>query len=212
MREGDRGGAVGIGGHERVEEFGVLLALAHGIAFDGEVEQPPHACLQRLHDLGEERVAGGGDEFAVERGVGLGAGLGVGAGADALLEPVEVARAGVRGGEAGGDGFEAGAHIEEVGDVLGGRDGDDAALAGDGGDEAVSREALEGFAQGDAGDLELGGEVAFDEAGAGAEPDGDDALAQRPVDLVGSAHVAPSAAPGGRKPVKGIPSMLMVYR
>nr|WP_232014059.1 hypothetical protein [Glycomyces terrestris] len=170
----------------------MLLALAHGVAFDGEVEDPPHAGLQRLHDLREERVPGGGHELAVEGRVRLGARLGVGAGEDALLEPEQVLGSGVRGGEPRGDRFEPGAHVEQVRDVLRGGDGDDAALAGDGGDEAVGGEPLERLAQRDAGDLELGGEVALDEPRAGAQPDGDDALAQRPVDLVGSAHLAPS--------------------
>jgi hypothetical protein len=201
VRQGDRRGPVRVGLQECGEEFGVLFALADGVAFDGEVEDPPHARFERLHDLREERVLRGGDEFAVEGGVRLGARFGVGAGEDALLEQEQVRGSGVGGGEARGDRFEAGAHVEEVGDVLRGGDGDDAALAGDGGDEAVGGEALEGLAQGDAGDLELGGEVAFDEPRARAQPDGDDALAKRPVYLVGSAHVAPFAAPGGRKPV-----------
>ncbi|GAA1686557.1 hypothetical protein GCM10009830_37550 [Glycomyces endophyticus] len=211
VRERDRGGAVRVRPHQRVQELGVLLALADGVALDREVEQPPHPRLEGLHDLREERVPRGGHEFAVERGVRLGARLGVGAGDHALLEPAQVRGPGVGGGEARRDRFEARAHVEQVRDVLRGGDGDDAALAGDRGDEPVGGEPLERLAQRDAGDLELGGEVALDEARARAQPDGDDALAKRPVDLLGSAHVAPSrprwteARPRYTVDVNGIP-------
>nr|WP_245889075.1 hypothetical protein [Glycomyces artemisiae] len=187
----DRSGPVRVRRDQCFQQLGVLLALALGVALDGEVEDPAHPRFEGLHDLREQRIARGGHQFAVERGVRLGARVGPVAGEHARLELQQVLGRRVRGGEARGDRFEPRAHVEQVRDVLRRRHRDDAALARHGRDQAVGGQPLERLAQRDAGDLELGGEVPLDQARARAQPHGDDALAQRLVDLIGSAHGAP---------------------
>lgn len=172
-------------------------ALAGGVTFDAVV-QPSQAVLQREHRLRKEGVAGGVDEFAVEGGVGLDERDSLGHGLR-LIEPGPQALqcgglASLRG-EAGRQGFEGLAEVEQLVDLHWAERVDDGPRARHDHDEAVGGESGQRLAHRNSRRLQFGGQIALDQAFPGFDGAGDDALAQ--------AEVSVMAAPSGRGRVTG---------
>lgn len=161
-----------------------------------EADLPARADTQRTHDADQQRAVSGFGDRGVERRAGTIQSLNVptlergGLVVEVTSHLFEIGGGGTHGRESRREGFERLAKREEVLELLLGKAGDEGPTTWAYEHESLCLELEDGLAQRDAGNLQLIGELAFDEPLAGKQGAAEDALAQLLNDSFSKGEVA----------------------